>query len=430
MKSKILTVLTVALLLGSSSCIKRNTTTVNDYNHRNYFSARFENYFSPGETGIMIFLSDQNGNLLSEEWINGQTSVTLYPQQGTLFPTTLTETLVYTSPGEGGKTMVHLYSYLQVMPDSWIWKTFESATTGSAILTFGNVPPHTAYSISSYSGWNHGDALSSAASIYLGKDPDNIYLLLNTTAQGYRYKWLTGIEPSAQQWVDLSSMETPISKVIPIPGTLNLNYQLNGYLPSGEHAKGYYTVDYGGETGTYTDSVVLHFPATIFNDFEFNINTIDPSDSHKQWYQYTFGTIPNSVSYLNGDVSVLNSAPDNFHVQVSGSFDRLGSSWEANPIGPYRYQWTVYGAPTATTFKFPALPDDLVKIYAGFIADSLKLSSVEIKDFSQVSSYYDLIRKMFVSGNYIANIVPGYSGLIRYMPAAKKADKPGTGKGM
>ena len=430
MKPKILTILTVALLLGSSSCIRKESTQPVDYNHRDYFSARFENYFSPGETGIMIFLSDQNGNLLSEKWINGQTSVTLYPQQGTLFPATITETLVYTSPGEGGKTMVHLYSYLQIMPASWIWKTFESVSTGSAILNFTNVPPLTAYSISSYSGWIHGDALSSAATINLGKDPDNIYLLMNTTGQGFRYKWLTGYSPSSQHTVDLSSMDTPLSKVIPIPGTSSLHYQLNGYLPSGEHAKGYYTVDYGGGTGTYMDSVVLHFPATIFNDFEFNINSIDPSDSHKQWYQYTFGTIPNSVGYLNGDISVLNSAPDNFHVQTSGTFDRLGSSWEANPIGPYRYQWTVYGAPTFTTFKFPVLPEDLAKVYTGFSADSLKLSSVEIKEFSQISSYYDLIQKMFVSGNYIANIVSGYSGLIRYMPASKKANNPGRGKGI
>jgi hypothetical protein len=430
MKSKIVMCLTLALLLGSFSCMKRTTAPVNDYDHRNYFSARFENYFSPGETGIMIFLSDQNGNLLSEKWINGQTSVTLYPLQGFLFPATITETLVYTSPGEDGKTIVHLYSYLQIMPASWIWKTFESATTGQAILNSTHVPAHTAYSISSYYAWIHGAALSSSETIKLGKDPDNIYFLMNTADQGFRYKWLTGAEPGNQYPVDLSSMETPLSRVIPVPGSSKLSYQLNGYLPSGEHAKGYYTVDYGEEKGTYTDSVTLHFPESIFNDFEFNINSIDPSDSSKQWYTYTFGTIPASISHLDGDISVTDPASDHFRLQTTGTFDRLGSSWEANPIGPYRYQWTVYGAPTVTTFTFPVLPDDLAMVYTGFSADSLKLSSVEIKEFSQISSYHDLIEKMFVSGNYIANIVPGYSGLIRYMPASKKASHPGKGKGM
>jgi hypothetical protein len=394
------------------------------YDHRDYFSARFDNYFSPGETGLMIFLSDLSGNLLAEASLEGQNSVYLYPAPGTLFPELLVETLVYKGPVAGGKSTVYLYTYLMILPADWVWTTFESDSTGSANLHFSNIPPQTAYGISSNFQWIHGDVIPSSVTISLGKSPDNVYILLNTATNGYRYKWLTGVENMNSYPVDLSSTEMTLSKTIPIPLSSAISYRLSGYLPSGEHAKGLYTLDYGDQTGTYADSITLHFPETVFADFEFYLNSTDPSNSHKLWYQYDFGTIPARVENLTGNIVVLDSTPSHYRVQVSGAFDRLGSSWEYNPIGPNRYQWTVYGSPSATSFKFPALPADLAIEFPGFSADSLKLSSVEIKDFSGISSYDDLIKKMFVSGKYIANLVPKYSGLIYYMSPSKTGKKP------
>jgi hypothetical protein len=74
MKRTIILISTVAILLIAASCIKRNSNSSLD-DHRNYFSARFDNYFSPGETGLMIFLSDLSGNLLAEASLEGQNSV-------------------------------------------------------------------------------------------------------------------------------------------------------------------------------------------------------------------------------------------------------------------------------------------------------------------------------------------------------------------
>jgi hypothetical protein len=423
MKRTIILISTVAILLTAGSCIKKNSNS-SIYDHRDYFSARFDNYFSPGETGLMIFLSDLSGNLLAEASLEGKNSVYLYPAPGTLFPELLVETLVYKGPVAGGKSTVYLYTYLMILPADWVWTTFESDSTGSANLHFSNIPPQTAYGISSNFQWIHGDVIPSSVTISLGKSPDNVYILLNTATNGYRYKWLTGVENMNSYPVDLSSTEMTLSKTIPIPLSSALSYRLSGYLPSGEHAKGLYTLDYGDQTGTYADSITLHFPETVFADFEFYLNSTDPSDSHKLWYQYDFGTIPARIENLTGNIVVLDSTPSHYRVQVSGAFDRLGSSWEYNPIGPNRYQWTVYGSPSATSFKFPALPADLAIEFPGFSADSLKLSSVEIKDFSGISSYDDLIKKMFVSGKYIANLVPKYSGLIYYMSPSKTGKKP------
>ena len=425
MKRTILLVSAI-LLLAANSCIKKNTDNSQyNYNHRDYFSAVFDNYFSTGETGLMIFLSDMSGNLLAEANIEGKTSVYLTPKAGTLFPELIIETLVYKGPETGGKSIVYLYSYLQVLPASWIWTTFESNNIGQASLEFSAIPTQTAYGISSNFDWIHGDVIPSSVPVGLGKNPDNIYILLNTVTNGYRYKWLTNIANANTYPVDLSSTVQTLRKTIPIPLTSNLSYRLSGYLPAGEHARGLYTLDYGDQTGTLADSITLHYPETVFSDFQFYINTMDPSDSHKQWYQYDFGTIPNRIDHLSGNIVVLDSTPDHFLVQTTGGFDRLGSSWESNPIGPYRYQWTVYGSPSATSFKFPTLPADLSATFTGFSIDSLKLSSVEIKDFSGIASYDDLIKSMFVSGKYIANLVPKYSGLIYYTSPSKTENKPG-----
>jgi hypothetical protein len=428
MRRTIVLISTIAILLGADSCIKKNPNSLYDSNHRDYFSARFDNYFSPGETGLMIFLSDMSGNLLAEKSLSGNNSVYLSPAPGTLFPELLIETLVYTGPVVGDKSTVYLYSYLQVLPASWIWTTFQSENVGFTNLNFSNTPPQTAYSISSNFQWLHGGIMPNSLPINLGKNPDNVYILLNTGTNGYRYKWLTGVGNQNSYPVNLSSTDMTLSKTIPIPHTSSLSYQLSGYLPAGEHAKGLYTLDYGDQAGPAADSVTLHYPATVFSDFQFYINTIDPSDSRKQWYQYDFGMIPERIDHLEGNIVVLDSTPSHYRVQTSGTFDRLGSSWEFNPLGPYRYQWTVYGSPSATSFKFPALPSDLAAVFTGFSIDSLKLSSVEIKDFSGITTYDDLIKKMFVSGKYIADIVPKYSGLIYNMSPSKAGNKPSRDK--
>ncbi len=423
MNKTILLLSTVAILLSAGSCTKTNTD--GSY-HQNYFHARFENYFSKGETGLMIFLSDMSGNLLAEkslEGLYGDISVYLQPASGTQLPEQFIETLVYKGPAVGGKSTVYLYTYLQILPASWIWTTFESDSIGRINLNFSNIPPQTAYSISTNFQWIHGDGLPPSLTLSLGKNPDNVYILLNTETNGYRYKWINGIGTQNYYPVDLSSMGVPLSKTIPVPFTSSCSYRLSGYLPAGEHAKGLYTLDYGDQAGIVADSITLHYPGTVFSDFEFYINTLDPYDSRKQWYEYDFGTIPDRIDHMDGNIVVLDSTPAHYRVQTSGTFDRLGSSWEFDPPGPYRYQWIVYGSPSATSFKFPALPAGLAAEFPGFSIDSLKLSSVEIKDFSGISTYDDLIRKMFVSGNYIANIVPKYSGLIYHVSPSKSGNK-------
>ncbi len=422
MKRTLLLTLTVAILLAAGSCVKNPNDSGYNQNHQGYFDARFANYFSPGETGLILFLSDMSGNLLAEkslEGLEGDFYVYLTPSTGNLFPEQIVETLVYKGPVVDGKSTVYLYTYLQILPASWVWTTFHSDSIGFANLNFSNIPTQTAYSISSNHQWIHGDVMPNSQRVSLGKNPDNIYLLLNTATNGYRCKWITGVGNQNNYPVNLSTTDITLSKTIPIPLTSSFSYRLSGYLPSGDHANGLYTLDYGDETGTVADSITLHYPETVFSDFQFYINTIDPSDSRKQWYEYDFGTIPDRIDHLNGNIEVLDPTPAHFHVQASGIFDRLGSSWESDPIGPNRYQWIVYGSPTATSFKFPSLPADLAAKLTGFRTDSLKLTSVEIKDFSGISSYDDLIRKMFVSGNYIANIVPEYSGLIYHITPSK-----------
>jgi hypothetical protein len=420
MKKKILLISSIAILLGTGSCVKTTPDTYfNDLSHRGSFSAEFDNYFSPGETGIMIFLSDLSGNLLAEANLAGKTSVYLYPPSGTLFPELMVETLVYKGPATGGKSTVYLYTYLKILPADWIWTTFINDSVGFTNLHFSGIPSQTAFGISSNFQWIHGDTLPPVLTIGLGRDPDNVYVMLNTGTTGYRYKWLTGLNVMNNYPVNLASMDLPLHKTIPIPLTSTLSYRLSGYLPGGEHAKGLYTLDYGDVTGTLTDSITLHYPETLFSDFQFYINTFDPSDPRKQWYQYDFGLIPNRIDHLAGNIVVLDSTPAHYQVQTSGTFDRLGSTWGCNPLGPYRYQWTVYGAPSSTSFKFPTLPADLASQFTGFSVDSLKLSSVEIKDFSGIDNYDDLIKSMFVSGKYIANIVPKYSGLIYYISPSK-----------
>jgi hypothetical protein len=180
-----------------------------------------------------------------------------------------------------------------------------------------------------------------------------------------------------------------------------------------------YTLDFNDRNGISANSVMVHYPSSIFSDYEFYIYTNNTAEPNKQWYQYDFGAIPDRIDALTGDIQVKNASPSHFSVNVSGTFDRLGSSWSFTPAGVYRYSWNVYGSPTDTSFAIPVVPVDLLSQLPGFTKDSLKLSSVEIKDFDGISSYDDLIGKMFVAGNYIANIVPKYSGLI-YQVTGKK----------
>jgi hypothetical protein len=413
MKNIILLSSFILLMLAAGSCVKKeNSPTPNNQYHREYFSATFNNYFLPNETGIMLFLSDSAGNLLAQADLNGITHVYLRPENGGLFPEHLTETLVYKGPVVDGKVTIFLYSYLQILPASWNWTTFESVDKGTVGLSFNNIPSHTGFILSSYYQWMHSDTLNPSLYLDLGRDPDNIYMAINTITTGFRYKWITNVSNTHTYSVDLSNTTPTLNKTIPVPPTMNCSYQLSGYLPAGEHAKGLYPLDFGELSGSNTDSVTLHFPATLFADFQFFINTADPSDPHKQWYQYNFGLIPDRIDHLNGDITIVNSAPGSFQVSTTGTFDRVGSTWKCDPIGPNRYQWTVFGSPAATTFRFPSLPAELESQFVGLVTDSLKLSSVEIKDFAGLNSYDNLIKSMFVSGEYIANLVPQYSGLI------------------
>jgi hypothetical protein len=202
-------------------------------------------------------------------------------------------------------------------------------------------------------------------------------------------------------------------------------YRLSGYLPAGEHSTGLYTLDHSDYTGGYVNNLTLHYPPSLFTDYQLYIYYHDKLEPQKEWYTYTFGAIPASVSKIDGNIQIVDSTVKNFHATATGTFDRMASNWVFDPAGAstYRYEWHIFSKSSQGPLVFPLLPPDVAATLQGFTTDSLKLSNAEIKDFDRIYSYSDYIYKVFNEGKYIANIVGQYSGLVCYPHAIPSSSK-------
>jgi hypothetical protein len=412
MKIKILLsiFLIISLFISCSDDDSPTTPTQTNY----LFKATFINDWLPAESGqAIIFLSDEDGNVLAEKTWSGNDSFEMYLDDGLNKSVTnnITQISVTTVTQNGITTNLNI-----PVGSSWTWKGYPSADYDNPYtveLDFQNVPEYEDYYVIS-SKWNsivsRSSELVSPFNYSFYESPTDIYVKLNTINNGVRYLWLNGVVGGSRQ-DDLTNMNPALSQTINLQGNTNgYRKSLYGIANSGNRYEGRYRLDYGRDYNP-ASSVTVYYPQSSFTDYRTSITYYE--ELYKsEWYQSTYGEIPNAFTKINASFDFLNTSLDNFEISASGDFTQYVSIWESDG---YTNLWSIYGGKEVTKYKLPVLPNSVSQLF-NVDRSSFKLWLADLLYYPGLSSYEDVLNILFNSPNYFYDVVNELRRYTKYSP--------------
>jgi hypothetical protein len=125
----------------------------------------------------------------------------------------------------------------------------------------------------------------------------------------------------------------------------------------------------------------------------------------KDWYQRTFGDIPESVEKINADISVVKSDPLDFEVSTSGVFDQCFVQFDDSLSNSY---WTFYVNPNISSGSILIMPSSVYAEYPELSGAYFKMRSVGVSDYLCVDSYQEWLELYFSTDGYYGDFCPEY----------------------
>lgn len=409
MKTRILII--ALIILGTiGSCKKSISSSGVSY----LFKATFtDGWLQPNDGEGVIFLSDENGNVLAERTWLGNDSFEMELNEGI---DTQPQTINVTTVIKRSNSDRHTITTNMGIPagTSWTWKGFPSSNIDfdnppyNLDPDFQNVPDHDGYAIASK--WNskvyYRYTLPSSDFPFY-ESPMDIYIKLNTTNSGVKYYWLNNVVDGSRT-VDLSNMSSASSKTINLNGNQEGYRQyLYGIVNPGQRYHGRYYLDYGRDYNP-TNSFQVYYPPSTFTDFRTSIYYYDELGV-SEWYQSTYGDIPSTFTKINADFEFEHTSIDNFEISVTGDYTEISSIWRTDN---YDY-WYVYGDKDDTKYILPELPNSVTQLF-DIDRFSFRLWLADLLYWPEITSYNDVIDILFNSSDYFYDVVNELRSFTRY----------------
>lgn len=396
---------------GNETLSETVLVTVSNY----LFKATFTNNWVEADEQCIIFISDMDGNVLSEKTFSGNESFEMFLDDG------LNKSLVNNITKINVSTVVGNQYYYQIRTNlsipvgaSWTWKGYPSTdyeNPNTVELNFQNVPEHEGYVLSSK--WSYRSSASGTLSIPYSynfyETPMDIYFKLNTINNGVRYVWLNDVVSGSRQ-DDLSNMINANEKTINMNGANGYRKYLYGISNPGHRYEGRYSLDYGYDNENSVNSVKVYYPDNSFTDYRTSLYLYDEiGNQDKFYYQSVYGDIPNTFTKINADFDFVNTSYDNFEISANGDFIEMRSSWSDDN---YNY-WDLYCDDATLKYKLPNLPNSVIQLF-GLNRESFKLQFVDLIDHSELNSYSEIINILFNSDNYFYDVVNDFRARVKY----------------
>lgn len=389
-----------------SACKKESTNV--EQSPKNVFVAKFTNNWLPdGATGY-IFISDMDGNILADSSWQGDKELQLTQTDGSDFPDNITVTTIAVDSNSGS---VNLISNMAVSPATWIWKGYPQLDYSQQIyFNYQNVPEHSEYLIAVPNSYKRGYNITDRNQIYVPYDVNNVYIYLNTLANGPEYLWLSNIQAGDTVNVDFSHLKKLSTKEISFPGWgKGYRFFIYGYPFSDDHYSQIYRMQSGFDRDTTLTHLNVYFPSSLFPSYRASLYIYDDYNGvgWKNYYGYLkYGAVlPSTFFKMEADFDIRNNSPLDFSIDANGDFEEIESTWAY--YGSYDFSWKVYGPASMTAYQLPAIPQNILAQINGLDRGKFILSQVYLIDQIGLKSYNDIINTYFKSTKYFYDVVEG-----------------------
>ena len=378
------------------------TVTVQNY----LFIANFTQDWLPENAGEgFIVISDISGAALASATWSGNSRIEFSP------PPDMNEKpsriIVTIGTRDPYYNTVYMTSNCYVKPGEWTWKgkpQFEYQ--GSATLQFTNDPGGSGWCL--VSGQNRFQIMNlppQDISFPLYNAEDDLYFMMSPD-EGQSYLWIEDIVPGEIRSVDLANLSGIFnSSDFTFPLSSHFFFHVLGYHIPGEYYNRYfYLLDHEmfGEEAMSSFSVT--YPVEI-SDVRTQFVIFDSPDhwNGDYWSFYHYGDVPTNYEQINADFTIVNSQPDSFQIDITGTTDNVLSNW-VGYSGWNQVRWRVFTNPNYTAFALPRMPDSIAISYDLPYSIQFSLEDVEIMDYPDLDNHEEVIETLFQSDDYFFNI--------------------------
>lgn len=386
------------------ACNKKSDNDPDNNNPDFLFKATFtDDWLSPHSGDAIIFISDNDGNILSEHTWAGNESFEMVPIDETAeFPENINITTVFYKPTTN---RFYLTTNLGIAVGSdWIFrgtKAPDLTNMNTVQFNFQNIPDHKAYAIStkSVSRISSG-SMAQPFSFSFPESPSDIYLKLNTVDFGVRYSWFNGVVEGVR-YDNLSAMKETSSHVVNLPGeSSGITMNLYGFPNPGRRYDGAFRIDVLNDYENIYKSITLNYPEGDFSDYRTNISYYDDYTGSTYWVENTFGSFPGNFIKINADFDIENTSINNFEISATGGYIETKTIW----VDEKTNNWVVYGPKETSRYKLPILSNYISQLFDLNRFD-FKLLNVEIIDYPELETYNDIMQILFNSTDNFFDVV-------------------------
>ncbi len=366
------------------------------------FVANFTNDWLPEDAEGFIVISDLQGQTLDAATWSGNTRIEFEPISDSRI-------IVTTGTRDAYSSTVYMTSNCYVKPGEWTWKGKPQSTfLGHVTLNFVNIPSNLA------GGWLSGlhyqiDVYNFSSEINFPQyaEQDFLYLCCGLDDGSEVYLLVEDIAHGNTVTVDLGNLSTTKTTFINFHQTTS-QYYINwqGYQTPGEYYQGSFPLlehEEFGDNDWNNDISFCHAVETTHFLTEF-INFDGPEHwNGDYWSFYDYGPIPSSTRKINADFTLVNSQPDSFQIDITGTADNVLSNWVSYD-GWNQVRWRVFTNPDYAAFALPRMPDSIAIAFDLPYTAQFSLEDIEIMDYPDLDSHEEVIETLFQSDDYFFNI--------------------------
>ncbi|NQV37288.1 MAG: hypothetical protein HQ509_04675 [Candidatus Marinimicrobia bacterium] len=367
------------------------------------FVANFTDDWLSEDAEGFIVISDINGQTLNATTWSGNTRIEFDPISDSRI-------IVTTGTRDEYSNTVYMTSNCYVKPGEWTWKgILQTEYLGYVTLNLINIP--NGLIDGKFSGIYQTIGINEySSSVLFPLYGENEYLYLSCVLQdeSEAYLLVESIVPGSTVTVDLNNLADPTNSETNFHQSTNQFYvRYAGYHVPGQYYNGSYPIDSHEEYGTENaDGIGFnHAVETTHYFFEF-IDFDSPNHwTGDYWSFYHYGPIPSSTSKINADFSIINSQPDSFQIDITGTVDNVLSNWVWGGYGGYnQVKWRVFTNPNFTNLALPRMPDSIAISFDLPYSIEFQLENVQIMDYPDLTNHEEVLETLFQSEDYFFNI--------------------------
>lgn len=356
----------------------------------------FMNDYIPEPFNVIVFISRQDGSLIADTTFNENgVHAVMTEDPGVEIPDTFMVTLVRYDL-YWHSLLIRITTFQEVTPSTWAVTGMYPDTIGQATVSFTSVPDFTGLAVYSNQGYYNYTSSTNPQTCMIYSAADDFYVKINTIAEGPRFKWLEGFAPGNHYTLDLSQLEIPNSITIPFPYQARyFEARFWGFADQGLDLGKAFLFDMTLAGVQPEEQVSLYFPPGRYEHYRTHLMIRESFLTSTVHYSNTTGGLPESFHLIDADIHGVSIDGTQVSFAAEGSYDTQKAFLYAYNSNNEIYEWSIYSPPTSRPVTIPDFSPLMSETFPGFDSSKFELKHAELMDFTDVSSYKELLQDIF-----------------------------------